>query len=223
MKLADFILRVRFDYNDIDKDRVEDPLIVDYLNEGLAEIFRLNPSLFLKTVVAKLDDSDLQQPCCCDLLYSVDAITDAHGNFVAEIKAVDDAAQSAFGKRNCVSRQTDARSYSKVANSDNQFTVKPPVSPNETVYARMTCAVMPVLAIDENAPLDAVIVQQYAPLLDYVLYRLFASETESVTSQNRSALHYKQFLDGVLLKEQVRQAFIRQAERERLSSKTAKK
>ncbi len=207
MNLNDFIVRVRLDYGDIDSDRVEDPLIEDYLNEGVREIFRLNPSKFLKTVVAKLDDSDLQQPCCCDLLYSVDAITDAHGNFIAEFREVDDSAATAFGKKNCEGRQSKTRSYSKVANTDNQFTVKPPVSPNETVYARMTCAVLP--KIDENGQLDNAIVESYASLVDYVLYRLFGTETESATSQQKSAYHYKQFLDNVLLKEQIRQAAIR--------------
>ncbi|QLD33164.1 DUF6682 family protein [Mannheimia varigena] len=208
MNTEDFILRVRFDYNDIDADRIEDPLIIDYLNEGVAELFKLNPAKFIKSVVTELDDSDLQQPCCCDLLYSVDAITDAHGNFIADFKEVDDEAQSAFGKRNCVKRKTDSRSYSKVPNTDNQFTVKPPVSPNEKIYARMTCAVKPdkIKAGDE---LDSSVVENYALLVDYVLYRLFGAETESATSQQKSAYHYKQFLDNVLLKEQIRQATIR--------------
>lgn len=210
MNVADFILRVRFDYNDIDADRIEDPLIVDYLNEGVAEMFKLNPSRFIKTVVAKLDDSDLQQPCCCDLLYSVDAITDAHGNFIAALKEVDDAAQTAFSKRNCPNRKTDGRSYSKVAGTDNQFTVKPPVSPNETVYARMTCAVKPN-KIKLGDELDEFVIENYASLVDYVLYRLFGAETESATSQQKSAYHYKQFLDNVLLKEQIRVAFTRNA------------
>lgn len=208
MNTADFILRVRFDYNDIDADRIEDPMIIDYLNEGIAEMFKLNPNCFLKTVVAKLDDSDLQQPCCCDLLYSVDAITDAHGNFIAEMKAVDDTAQTAFGKRNCANRKTETRSYSKVAGTDNQFTVKPPVSPNETLYARMTCAVKPK-AIQAGDALDDSVSQNYANLVDYVLYRLFGAETESATSQQKSAFHYKQFLDRTLLHEQVRVAFTR--------------
>ncbi|OOF53878.1 phage adaptor protein [Rodentibacter genomosp. 2] len=208
MKTADFILRVRFDYNDVDADRIEDPLILDYLNEAMAEMFKLNPSRFIKTVVAKLDDSDLQQPCCCDLLYSVDAITDAHGNFIAELKEVDDAAQTAFGKRNCSNRKTDARSYSKVANTDNQFTVKPPVSPNETVYARMTCAVKPT-QIKAGDELDEIVTENYAALVDYVLYRLFGAETESMSSQQKSALHYKQFVNGVMMAEKVRRSFQR--------------
>ncbi|CAM3860870.1 DUF6682 family protein [Avibacterium endocarditidis] len=206
MNLADIILRVRFDYNDIDSDRIEDPLIIDYLNEGLQELFRLNPNKFLKTVVAQLDDSDLQQPCCCDLLYSVDAITDAQGNFIAKLKSVDESAATAFGKRNCTGRQSQTRSYSKVPNTDNQFTVSPPISPNETVYARMTCAVMP--KIKEDEPLDEAITEHYSALVDYALYRLFGAETESATSQQKSAFHYKQFLESIMVKEQVRQGFI---------------
>lgn len=38
---------------------------------------------------------------------------------------------------------------------------------------------------------------------------LFGAETESAISQQKSAYHYKQFLDNVLLKEQIRQAAIR--------------
>ncbi|MFZ7164589.1 DUF6682 family protein [Avibacterium avium] len=207
MNLADIILRVRFDYNDIDSDRIEDPLIIDYLNEGLQALFRLNPNKFLKTVVAQLDDSDLQQPCCCDLLYSVDAITDAQGNFIAKLKSVDESAATAFGKRNCTGRQSQTRSYSKVPNTDNQFTVSPPISPNETIYARMTCAVMP--KIKEDEPLDETITEHYSALVDYALYRLFGAETESATSQQKSAFHYKQFLESIMVKEQVRQGFIR--------------
>lgn len=154
--------------------------------------------------------SDLQRPCCCDLLYSVDAITDAHGNFIAELKEVDDKAAKAFGKQNCLRKTDQSRSYSKVENSDNQFTVKPPVSPNETVYARLTCAVLP--KIDENAPLEQSVTDNYAALVDYVLYRLFGTETESVTSQQKSAYHYKQFMDGIMVKEQIRQAFIRKGQ-----------
>lgn len=205
MKLADFILRVRLDYNDIDSDRVEDALIEDYLKEGVAEMFKLNPAKFLKTVVAELDDSDLQQPCCCDLLYSVDAITDAHGNFIAELKKVDDSASTAFGKKHCVRKNNSTRSYSKVAGTDNQFTVKPPISPNEKVYARLTCAVKPDL--NSTEALEEALNEHYANLVDYVLHRLFGAETESATSQNKSMFHYKQFMDRVMLYQQVKQQF----------------
>lgn len=202
MNVADFILRVRLDYNDIDSDRVEDALILDYLNEAQTELYALNPSAYIKTVVAKLDESDLQQPCCCDLLFSVDAVTDAHGNFKAEVKEVDNSASGAFGKKNCKSRKSDSRSYAKIPNTDNQFTVQPPVNPNENVYMRLTCAVKPE-PFDENSEIDET---HYSALLDYVLYRLFGAETESVTSQQKSAFHFKQFQGNVIAKEQIRRS-----------------
>lgn len=200
MNVADFILRVRYDYNDLDADRIPDPLIIDYLNEGLNELYALNPRAFVKSVVAKLNDSDLQTPCCCDILYSVDAVTDPHGNFKAEIKEVDSKASAAFGKKNCKARNTDSRSYSRIKDSDNQFRVQPPVSPNESVYLRLTCAVKPT-PFDEESEIDDT---HYAALLDYVLYRLYLAETESVLSQQKAALHFKQFQGNVMLRERVR-------------------
>lgn len=207
MNVADFILRVRYDYNDIDSDRVEDALILDYLNEAQNERYALNPRAFVKSVVAKLDDSDLQTPCCCDILFSVDAVTDAHGNFKAEVKETDSEASGAFGKKNCKARKTDSRSYSRIKDSDNQFSVSPPVSPNENVYMRLTCAVKPE-PFDEESEIDET---HSAALLDYVLYRLFLAETESVTSQQKAAMYFKQFQSNVMLKEQIRrQAVLKQ-------------
>lgn len=200
MKVADFILRVRFDYNDIDADRVDDALILDYLNEAQMELYALNPRAFVKSVVAKLDESDLQQPCCCDVLYSVDAVTDAHGNFKAEVKAENREASGAFGKKNCKARPSDSRAYARVKDSDNQFTVSPPVKPNEAVYLRLTCAVKPE-PFDENGEIEE---KHYAALVDYVLYRLFNAETESATSQQKAAMYFKQFQGNVMLKEQIR-------------------
>ena len=207
MKTADFIKRVRFDFNDMDADRVEDPIIINYLNEAVQEIYKLNPSRFLKTVEVKLEDGDLQTPCCCDLLYSVDALIDENGIKVGEVRAIDQRANVAFGKRQCTTKSPYARSYNKIANSDNQFIVDPPVSPNETIHARLTCAVLPVpLGVNDIFPAE--ITAYYAALVDYVLYRLFGAETESVSSQNKSMAFYKSFTENVLNEEKIRQGFI---------------
>lgn len=206
MNVADFILRVRYDYNDVDADRIDDALILDYLNEAQTELYALNPRAFVKSVVAKLNESDLQTPCCCDILYSVDAVTDAHGNYKAEVKETNSEASGAFGKKNC-KRKSDSRSYSRVKDSDNQFTVQPPVNPSENVYMRLTCAVKPE-PFDENSDIDET---HYAALLNYVLYRLFLAETESVTSQQKATMYFNQFQNSVMLKEQIRrQALLKQ-------------
>ena len=75
----------------------------------------------------------------------------------------------------------------------------------------MTCAVKPK-KVEAGDELDETITENYANLVDYVLYRLFGAETESATSQQKSAGYYKQFLDRTLLQEQVRVAFTRKAQ-----------
>ena len=70
----------------------------------------------------------------------------------------------------------------------------------------MTCAVKPK-SVTLEGELDESITENYANLVDYVLYRLFGAETESTTSQQKAAMYYKQFLDRTLLQEQVRAAF----------------
>lgn len=206
MNTADLILRIRYDYNDIDSDRVEDALIVDYINEALDEIYKLNPELFIKTVVAKLDESDLQQPCCCDLLHSIEAITDSHGNFIAKFKEIDDSASVAFGKKHCTPRDSETRSYNRVNGTDNQFTVKPPVKPDEEVWVRMTCSVKPK-PIDLGEELGEAVANNYANIIDYTLFRLFDAETESTTSQAKAMEHYKLFTERVILNQKIKDSF----------------
>lgn len=207
MKTADFITRVRFDFNDMDADRVEDAIIINYLNEAIRETYKLNPNKFLRTVDVKLQEGDLQTPCCCDLLRSVDALVDENGVKVGEIRAIDQRASTAFGKRQCARKSPYARSYHKVANSDNQFVVDPPLSPNDNLHARLTCAVLPK-PLGANDSFPAEITAYYAALVDYVLYRLFGAETESATSQNKSVAFHKSFMENVLNEEKIRQGFI---------------
>ena len=209
MNALDFIKRVRFDFNDLDKDRVDDAIILDYLNEGLRELFKLNPKLFLKTVVAKLVDGDLQTPCCCDLLHSIEAITDENGNFISDIKHIDNRASVAFNKKQCESKER--RSYQRVKGTDNQFVVKPPISPNENVSVRLLCSIKPK-KIDIHSNFSDEILEHYGLLVDYVLYRLYGAETESVSSQNKSAMHYKQFTEVMLATEKVRSSFVSEGE-----------
>lgn len=200
MKLIDLISRIRIDINDRDKDRFEDEILTDYVNEALAELFQLAPSIFQKTIVAKLDDGDLQQPCCCDKLYSVDAITDAHGNKISEIRQTDGEATIAFGKKNCVSKSLDAKpsSYSLEPNSDNKFTVEPPVRPGQEVYARMTCAIKPCeIPFDLEAELPWYVSDKYSSILDYVVYRALGTEHESQTSRAISESRRRSFIENL--------------------------
>lgn len=200
MKLGDLLARIRIDINDRDKDRFEDEILTDYVNEALEEIFQLSPSTFQKTIVAKLTEGDLQQPCCCDRLYSVDAITDAHGNKISEIRQSDGQATIAFGKKNCVSSKPDSKptSYTLEPGSDNKFTVEPPVKPGQDIYARLTCAIRPCeIGFDLEAELPWHASQKYSSIIDYVVYRALGTEHESQTSRAISESRRRAFIENL--------------------------
>lgn len=199
MTLGDLIARIRIDINDRDKDRFEDEIINDYVNEALEELFQLSPGTFQKTVVAKLVDGDVQQPCCCDRLYSVDAITDAHGNKISEIRQSDGKATIAFGKRNCSdSSNSVPTSYILEPNSSNKFIVEPPVKPGQDVYVRITCAIRPCeISFDLDAELPWYVSEKYSSIIDFVIYRALGTETESQLSRAKSEAHRRAFIENL--------------------------
>lgn len=200
MRLSDLLARIRIDINDRDKDRFEDAILTDYANEALGEIFALSPNTFQKTVVAKLSEGSVQQPCCCDKLYSVDAITDAHGNKISEIRQSDGQATIAFGKSNCVSSSKNSKpsSYSLEPNSNNKFTVEPPVKPGQDIYARLTCAIKPCeIPFDLDAELPWYVSDKYSSIIDYVVYRALGTEHESQTSRAVSESRRRAFIENL--------------------------
>lgn len=200
MRLRDLITRIRVDINDRDSDRFEDAILVDYINEALDELYQLSSNIFQKTVIVKLSDGDFQQPCCCDKLYSVDAITDAHGNKVSEIRRLDGKASIAFNKNNCVNKDSDAKptSYTLIQDSSNSFTVEPPVRPGHEVYARLTCAIRPCeISFDMDSELPWYVSERYPSVIDYVVYRALGTEHESQTSRVISESRRRSFLENI--------------------------
>lgn len=151
-------------------------------------------------MVTKLSDGSVQQPCCCDKLYSVDAITDAHGNKISEIRQSDGQATIAFGKSNCVSSSKNSKpsSYSLEPNSNNKFTVEPPVKPGQDIYARLTCAIKPCeIPFDLNAELPWYASDKYASIIDYVVYRALGTEHESQTRGAVSESRRRAFIENL--------------------------
>lgn len=200
MKLKDILARIRIDINDRDEDRFENAILTDYINEALDELFQLVPSLFAKTMVVKLSEGEIQQPCCCDKLLSVDALTDAHGNTVSELRATSTAAATAFGKKNCgTGLATDKpTSYNMLPNSENKFTVSPPLKPGADAWARVTCAIRPCeITTDLEADVPWYVSQKYSSIIDYVVYRALGTEHESQTSRAISEARRRAFLENI--------------------------
>lgn len=200
MKLKDVLARIRIDINDRDKDRFEDAILTDYVNEALEELFQLTPLLFAKTMVVKLTEGEIQQPCCCDKLLSVDALTDAHGNTISELRATNTAATVAFGKKNCVTGSATDRptSYNMLPNSENKFSVSPPLKPGADAWARVTCAIRPCEILhDLEADVPWYVSQKYSSIIDYVVYRALGTEHESQTSRALSDARRRAFLENL--------------------------
>ena len=200
MKLKDVLARIRIDINDRDKDRFEDAILTDYINEALEELFQLVPSLFAKTMVVKLTEGEIQQPCCCDKLLSVDALTDAHGNTTSELRETNTAATVAFGKKNCGAGSATDRptSYNMLPNSENKFSVSPPLKPGADAWARVTCAIRPCEILpDLEADVPWCVSQKYSSIIDYVVYRALGTEHESQTSRAISEARRRVFLENL--------------------------
>ena len=212
IKVKDFITRIRLDIGDIDKDRFEDAHIVDLLNEAYCEIFEVRPDLFQKNVVAELSEGEVQQPCCCDKLYKVDAITDVNGIKIADIRKVDGGASTAMSRTRCKPSTDYPSEYSIETNSNNRFAVSPAVLPAKKVYARMLCAVKPKsIAFDVEQTLDQVGCDFYSAMIDYTLFRLYGTEQESVTSSNKSTQHYNWFYQRLGLHDKVKKTYQKEA------------
>lgn len=200
MKLKDVLARIRIDINDRDKDRFEDEILVDYINESLEELFQLVPALFEKTMVVKLSEGELQQPCCCDKILSVDALTDAHGNTIEELRKTNTAAATAFGKKNCgTGSATDKpKSFNLLPNSENKFEVHPPLKPGVDAWVRLTCAIRPCeIPFDLEADVPWYVSQKYSSIIDYVVYRALGTEHESQTSRAISEARRRAFLENL--------------------------
>ncbi|QEY24786.1 phage adaptor protein [Neisseria animalis] len=213
MKLADLIARIRLDVNDIDRERWEDVHIVDMVNEAYCEVFNLRPDLFEKRVIAKLDEGEMQQVCCCSQIKSVEALTDANGVKIADWREVDDSATKAFGRSRCGVLPDLPTGY-KLEHESNRFTVSPPVRPGQTVFVSLVCSVRPEkLGFDVNQALDHFGCAYYGALVDYVLFRLFGTETESAVSAQRSAGHYRMFYDRLSLHEKKRKQYRQEADK----------
>lgn len=205
MKIADVITRIRLDINDLDKDRWQDVYIIDILNEAFCEMYNVRPDLFQEIIVAKLNEGEWQQPCCCGSIAKIDGISDINGVKIDEIRPVVQAATTAFGKRRKCGNPPYPSEYGLDKNGGNRFWVNPPVLPNQTVFVRILCAVRPeTLGFDVTAPLNKIGCEYYGALVDFALFRLFGSETESISSTQKSAFHRSAFYEKLGLHSKVK-------------------
>jgi len=191
MKVQSLLTELRYQLNDLEGLGYPDDLLTEFINDGLCFIYRYHPEHFAHSTVHEAVLGDVQcLGACCDRLLSVDAVCDACGNFVDMVRQGSTKQAALFDKApiNPVMRTVKLR-----ANVNNEFAVWPPVTANEQpLYFRATCTRPPeaVRFGTDDIPGCA----HHEALLNYVLYRAYAVETESQTSAALSQTCYQRCL-----------------------------
>lgn len=190
MKASSLITALRYQLADLEALGFSDALLIDYINDGLCLIYDLKPEAFAASRVLKALCGDVQTlDGCCDRLLSVDAISTPSGLWVDMIRQGSVKMAREFDK---TPAGTPARTYSLRENVYDEFTVWPPVAPGECVYFRITCTEppAPVGALSDDVPEC----RHHEALMQYVLFRAYQTESESVTSQTLSGQCFERFM-----------------------------
>lgn len=203
----DWIFRLRYDINDVEKDWFEsDEVLIDYLNDGLCEVFVLRPELYTKPVKVRLQEGDMQcVPDCCRF-YGIDSIVDSEGRVIASIrqKKRDDvldwrgASCLTAGNKN---KPGIDREYSIDDMTRSRFYIKPPVKKGQDVYARVNMACKPEnLKFDLEQSLDWLDCEIRNPAYAWALYRALSANRESASALAAANLYQKEFFSLLKLR-----------------------
>jgi hypothetical protein len=200
MKLGEVIADVRKVLSDPattshpEGKRFTNAQIARWINAGIELAYHFRKDLFMQTSIVRATPGGLQQPPGFDKIKSVDALTDACGLVVKELKKVNGTLGDLFRPRGCIGRtpakpgeDTDCTKVTPdhvaIGGVNGQFTFIPPVCAGSVVFYRVTGAVRPApISCDLNAEIcfTATIME---PALHYARYMMWLTETESQTSQ----------------------------------------
>jgi hypothetical protein len=167
--------------------------LLGYLQEALQTMAALKPEVYAISDRVQLSPGSRQ---IVPERYSRLVRVDSNATTGESIMPAHALLSKHFTKPECVSTSGAVRSYFIDENNPRVYTVQPPVPDFPAQYVEATWqAKVPELvsAVSEiDFPGGDAAVYQ-APMLDWMLYRAFARDTESTTSLNRSQLHYKAF------------------------------
>lgn len=186
MKIKDYIASLRLELGDCDDILFPAPLIIEWFNDALDEIYQMRPDIFSRTLVVKLQPGDLQKPCGCTYLQKVEAVTDHAGVKIRDIRKEAQMIKAALGLNFCEQSAQSVTSYDMALSDPTEFTVDPPVQPGQDIYVRVQCSKEPdPLPFDVEA--DACFpVAVRSRIKHYIRSRMYALETESQTSRQKS-------------------------------------
>jgi len=187
--------------NDIEFVRWTKDDLAEYLTDAIAVMSSLKPTLFTVFEPLGLKPGPMQT-VPGEFTELVDILYNLHpdGTHGEPVNKGSFTAARALGRSSCAPVDGVGyvvRSYTVHPENDTFFTVDPPVPSNvpyPIVWALLQRA--PNVITSEN---DAVVMANTTPetyrsaLLEWMLYRAFARDTESSDSFNRSQAHYKAF------------------------------
>lgn len=168
--------------------------ITRWINAGIELAYHFRKDLFMQTSIVRATPGDLQQPPGFDMIKSVDALTDACGTVIKELKKVNSSLAALFRPRGCNGLTVPAPGedfdctnvtpgHVATGTVNGQFTFTPPVCKDSLVFYRVTGSVRPTpidCDLDNDLCFTATIME---PALHYARYMMWLTETESQTSQ----------------------------------------
>jgi len=168
--------------------------ITRWINAGIELAYHFRKDLFMQTSIIRAVPGDLQQPPGFDKIKSVDALTDACGSVIKQLKKTNGSLAALFRSNGCAGKAPtkpgEDADCSHIlpdhvsSNSVNgQFTFTPPVCADSIVFYRVTGAVRPTplsCDLDSSICFTSTVME---PALHYARYMAWLTETESQTSQ----------------------------------------
>lgn len=187
--------------NDLDYVRWTKSNLADYLTDAIAVMAALKPTLFTVFAPLRLAPGAVQTVPgefteLVDILYNFNS-DGTQGEYVNQGSFT---TARALGRSACTPAYGDGyvvRSYTVHPENDTYYIVDPPapsVSPMPAVWALLRRAPNVIVVETDEVVMANTTPETYrSALLEWMLYRAFARDTESTDSFQKSQAHYKAF------------------------------
>jgi hypothetical protein len=204
MTLNELLINVSTDLHDYDPTDEGNSYVhwskqqlIAYYNEAMcliASTYKQND--FVVSRIIKLR-AGISQDVCCNLLGAIVEQVDEFGNFIGHIRPmVKDKLNPWIGKAcNVRPENYKVQNIYTTSEAPSQFEVNPPVPPVGSFYVKAKCSEPPnSLGINDlNKDISSC---KYNPaVVQYMLYRALANETESGVDVSVADRHQKLFFD----------------------------
>lgn len=193
--LTDSILgRAQEELNDDEGVRWPAARLVDFLNEGQRAIVEIKPTAYVVGRSIQLA-AGTTQALPADGVQLIDIPRNMGSDGSTPGRAIRIVSRTLLDAKAPLWHQADSdsevRHFMYDADIPKRFLVYPPQPSIGMGYVEMLmAAIPPVTALGQSITVDDI---YEAALLDYVLYRAFAKDTEFSADQGRSGTHYQAF------------------------------